>query len=77
MRGGGDAAPVSSALMSMVAMAARLCGDRFCGCEREVDELDDLVGVGAALAADPGDEGARVIDEAALDAELLLGDQRP
>ena len=35
--------------------------------QRELDELDDFLGVGVALAADAGDEGLGMKDEAAID----------
>ena len=55
--------------------AGEAVGREIFAVEGEIDEADDLGGVGAAFAADTGDQGFGVIDDAALDPQLLLGDQ--
>jgi hypothetical protein len=74
--------------LSSATVQRRLVGldvDRSDGCDTlgreivalqgELDQLDDLLGFRAALAADADDQRLRVINEAAVDLEILLGDQ--
>ena len=64
----------SSALRSMVAMRRGVRRRDFAR-ERFCDKVDDLVRLGAALAADAGDEGARVIDQM-LDLVAVTADRQ-
>lgn len=43
--------------------------------EGEIDKADDLLGVGAPLTTNAGDQRFGVIDDAAFNAQLLFGDQ--